>query len=74
MTSMLNIDGEAVNVRPVTLTHTDGTSEMVYMESPEDKKSKRWMANVQVTYILVATVALSLSAYFTYLQLKHAQK
>ncbi len=70
----LNIEGDEIHLQPVTLTRKDGSAEVVYMEHSADKNSKRLIANVQVTYIIVATVALSLSAYFTYLQLKNSQK
>lgn len=66
----VNINGDSIQLLPATIMHQDGSQETIYIENIANKKQKHFFTHVQMTYIMVGTLALLMSAYFTYLQLK----
>jgi hypothetical protein len=52
------------------LVHQDGTQEVVYLNEAPVKGIASLKDHLMISYVVVGTVALALTAYLTYLQLK----
>jgi hypothetical protein len=62
--------------REVQVVHSDGTTETVYlMEVPQGKKPlhQHVHSHLLLVYVFIGTIALALSAYLSYKQLKHSK-
>jgi hypothetical protein len=58
-----------IELKPVLIHHEDGSSETVYVQ--DDLSNENWKETLQVAYTVVGIVAVSLTAYLTYLHLKN---
>lgn len=60
---------DATVVKPVVIQHENGTKETVLIPVQE-LKGTSWKEVLQVSYTAIGTLALILTAYFTYKQIK----
>lgn len=64
------IPDQQQTLKPFVLLHADGTQETVYLTESPIKGVVTFRDHLMVGYVVVGTVALALTAYLTYLQLK----
>lgn len=65
--------GNNITLQPVDILHADGTKETVYIEGGVDTGKLTFRDHLTLAYVVVGTIALSLSGYFTYMQIKKSK-
>ena len=61
-------------VKPVIITRADGSTETVYIEDDDDdNQTEVFHRNVSLLYYGVSIVAILLTGYLTYLQIKRSR-
>ena len=60
----------SITLQPVDIIHPDGKRETVYIQGGLETGKLSLRDHLTLAYVVVGTIALSLSGYFTYMQIK----
>ena len=72
VTSELNNGPSGLVAQPVTVMHEDGTTETVYlMQIPAHTHKKKFSEHITTWYLVIGTLALSLSVILSLRQIKN---
>lgn len=74
MALVTDTGSSAITLQPVDIVHADGTRETVYIQNGgADANKLNLRDHITLAYVIVGTIALSLSGYFTYMQIKKSK-
>lgn len=70
---MIAVNEPHIVLVPVTVSRQDGTQEVVYMEKDANGKKGDWKSHLPVAYMIVGTLALTLTAVISFMTIKRMQ-